>query len=568
MQQTAQKTAPKRLTALLFSLLLAVWLCAGALFPALPAYAADSFDWSGYLKKSADWYGTSEATALADQILSFQLSDGGWRKAMTDTSVTGSWGKSTTDNDATTSQITVLARVYAKTGTERYKTGCLRGIDLLLNGQYENGGWPQVFGDAGTYHAHITFNDGAMVRVLNIMQAVAAQSGDFAFLDADRAARAKTAVDKGVDCILKMQITSNGVKTAWCQQHDEFTLAPAPARAYELPSISASESVGVVNFLKALPNPGAEVVASINAAVAWMTAVQINGIKVVSTGDDKVVVEDASAGPIWARFYEIGTNKPMFVDRDGSVHDRLSELSQERRTGYAWYGSWPATLVKAGAVDNPNQEPIILNGTLLEKLTVADRANGADWSIATNLAVGDKVYGDRDFTFTALPDALMGAEWIRTACDSKTFAGDQGSFTATAAITVYAAVDTRLTATPAWLSDWTDTGTQCAMSNDVTFRVLTRDFSAGDTVTLGINSTSSGVVNYLVAVTAQSTTPPVGDINRDGVTDAADAALLQDYLLRRTDVLPDAAAADRSGDGVLDGTDLALLKQLLTNPAQ
>ena len=44
----------------------------------------------------------------------------------------------------------------------------------------------------------------------------------------------------------------------------------------------------------------------------------------------------------WARFYELGTDRPIYGDRDGEVHYTLEELSQERRDGYAWHGRWPA----------------------------------------------------------------------------------------------------------------------------------------------------------------------------------------------------------------------------------
>ena len=40
------------------------------------------------------------------------------------------------------------------------------------------------------------------------------------------------------------------------------------------------------------------------------------------------MVADPSAGPLWARFYEIGTNRPMFVGRDGIVHDHLADIEQ------------------------------------------------------------------------------------------------------------------------------------------------------------------------------------------------------------------------------------------------
>ena len=217
------------------------------------AFAGENdFQWSSYSKKDQSWWQGSEAAALADEMIAYQLSDGGWRKDMKN-ATTGSWNKSTIDNNATWGQIRFLANVYNATGIQKYKTSCLKGLDLLLNGQYSNGGWPQVFNDAGTYHAHITYNDSAMVQVLNIMLEVSQKKGAFAWVDSNYQSKANNAVDKGIKCILNTQIKINGTLTAWGQQHDENTLAPAGARAYELPSVCTSESVGVVDFLRALP---------------------------------------------------------------------------------------------------------------------------------------------------------------------------------------------------------------------------------------------------------------------------------------------------------------------------
>ncbi len=310
-----------------------------------------SYDWKSYLKQSEDWFKGDEAKAVAKDVLKYQLSDGGWRKDMANEEETGSWAKSTVDNDATTSQIKFLAKMYQHTGNKKYLNACLKGIDLLLNGQYSNGGWPQIFDDAGTYHAHITYNDGAMIHIMEIMRDVANKSGDFSFVSDEYSERAQVALEKGIRCILDTQIIVDGVKTAWCQQHDEFTLKPTSGRAYELASISASESVGIVNFLKGLPNKTDEIIDSVNSAINWMTEVQIYGIKVLNLTDDRVVIEDEDAGPIWARFYQIGTNTPIFVDRDGSLHYELAGISQERRAGYAWYGSWPKSLVEKGPIE-------------------------------------------------------------------------------------------------------------------------------------------------------------------------------------------------------------------------
>lgn len=317
--------------------------------------SAAQVDWGTYLNKDSAWYGSSDGIALAEEILNTQLSDGGWRKDSTVTE--GSWAKSTIDNDATWSQIRVLSRVYNATGTDKYRQGALRGIDLLINGQYENGGWPQVFGDPGTYHAHITYNDTAMVAVLRLLQEVADCSGDFTYVDSSYASRAAIAVHKGVECILNTQIKVNGELTAWGQQHDEFTLAPAGARAYELPSICTAESVGIVDFLRSLPEKDERIIRSINAAVTWFDAVKIEGKKWDWNADksDKVLT-DASGSTIWARFYDLQNSRPLFSDRDGKAYTDVTQISLERRTGYSWFGSWPAKNVKQGTIPLPGEE--------------------------------------------------------------------------------------------------------------------------------------------------------------------------------------------------------------------
>ena len=58
-----------------------------------------------------------------------------------------------------------------------------------------------------------------------------------------------------------------------------------------------------------------------------------------------MVVPDPAAPPLLARFYDINTNTPLFVGRDGKVKQHLSELAQERRTGYNWYAEFPEDLV-------------------------------------------------------------------------------------------------------------------------------------------------------------------------------------------------------------------------------
>ncbi len=350
----------KRSTKSAACILLAAGMVMSAAAPVLPGFNTDivasagdnDFSWSAYSSKSASWWAGSEAAALADEMIAYQLNDGGWRKDMK-TPSEGSWNKSTIDNNATWGQIRFLASVYNATGTQKYKTACLKGLDLLLNGQYSNGGWPQVFNDPGTYHAHITYNDTAMVAVLRVLLEVSQKSGAFAWVDSSYQSRAENAVNKGIDCILNTQIKINGTLTAWGQQHDEYTLAPAPARAYELPSVCTSESAGIVDFLRSLPDSkkSAAVVKSINAAVRWFDSVKIENYEWHWNSDksDKVLTYSPSS-VLWARFYDLQYSKPLFADRDGQAYTDVTQISLERRTGYSWYGTWCANNIKLGTL--------------------------------------------------------------------------------------------------------------------------------------------------------------------------------------------------------------------------
>ena len=101
-----------------------------------------------------------------------------------------------------------------------------------------------------------------------------------------------------------------------------------------------------------IERPSPEVVEAVEAAVDWFRKVAVNGVRVVTVADaslpggkDRRIVQDAGAKPVWARYYEIGTNKPMFIEQ-GVVKYTLAELSHSHRVGHGWIGGrWPAELL-------------------------------------------------------------------------------------------------------------------------------------------------------------------------------------------------------------------------------
>jgi PelA/Pel-15E family pectate lyase len=319
--------------------------------------------WKDCLNQPAAWYGSVEAIRIADNLLVYQRRNGGWPKNIDMAKALGpaeragvvdekDQADSTIDNQATYTQIRFLARVFAATHVDRFKAAALSGLDYLLAAQYPNGGWSQFFPLRPNYSRHITFNDDAMIGVMDVLREVSAGRAPFDWVDNTRRRLADGAVARGVKVILACQVRVNGKLTAWCAQHDEKTLRPAGARSYEHPSLSGRESVGIVEFLMGVERPDAPVVAAIEGAVAWLRSVQLSGIRVVRRASpvageraDAVAEQDASAPPLWARFYEIGSNRPIFSGRDGVVKYRLDEIEYERRANYSWYGTWPAELL-------------------------------------------------------------------------------------------------------------------------------------------------------------------------------------------------------------------------------
>jgi pectinesterase len=326
---------------------------------------------------------SAEDIRVAENILLYQRNVGGWPKNK-DMHLTLTKNQkeellklqsvgigATIDNGATVKELDFLSKIYEKVQDVRYKKAFLKGINYLIEAQYENGGWPQFYPlEKGDYSTQITYNDNAMVNVMNVMKAIAEKSDRFSIgLDDATILKAKTAFEKGVEIILKTQYKQNGVLTTWCAQHDEKTLLPAKARSYELPSLSGGESPGIVLLLMSIDNPSPEIINSIQSAVTWFNKVKIKGIRMEEFTNqqglqDRKVVSDEKAPALWARFYELENNRPFFCDRDGIKKYTIAEIGPERRNGYNWYTSGPQRVIDAYEKWQPKWAPeknVIMN---------------------------------------------------------------------------------------------------------------------------------------------------------------------------------------------------------------
>jgi PelA/Pel-15E family pectate lyase len=298
----------------------------------------------------AAWYGTPEARHVADNILSFQTPAGGWGKNVDRSGPVRQRGQhfvsfdgggeswnfvGTIDNDATITELRFLARVQAQMpGAEgnAYRAAFIRGVRYLLNAQYPNGGFPQIYPLQGGYHDAVTYNDDAFTNTVQLLREAAARQDSYAFVPEALAGEARAAVDKAIRVILSTQIVVDGVRTGWCQQHDALTLAPVGARNFEPIALASNESARLLVLLMQLPDPSPEVAAAVHAGAAWLKRTALPG-----------------AGGKWARFYDIKSMKPVFGDRDRSIHDTIDEISEERRKGYGWFVNGPEKALKAYA---------------------------------------------------------------------------------------------------------------------------------------------------------------------------------------------------------------------------
>jgi PelA/Pel-15E family pectate lyase len=332
------------------------------------------------LDRPSAWYAGAEARHVAANIVSFQTPAGGWGKNMDRSGPVRVPGQSwvphedlpanaredivsptpewryvgTIDNNATLDEMRFLARVQTqwpgKDG-DGPRASFLRGLAYLLEAQFPNGGWPQVYPLQGGYHDALTYNDDAMAQVLALLDDVADRKGDFAFVPAAQSAKAKAAYDRGIAVILVTQVQADGRATGWSQQHDALTLAPVGARNFEPAALSSNESARLLVVLMQQPSPSPQTIAAVHAGIAWLRSVAMRD-KVWTPAADatgiagKHLADKPGAGPIWARFYDMHTLKPIFGDRDKSIHDDVNDLSLERRNGYSWFSAAPAHAIE------------------------------------------------------------------------------------------------------------------------------------------------------------------------------------------------------------------------------
>ncbi|WP_426020534.1 pectate lyase [Brevundimonas sp. DWR2-3-1b1] len=335
------------------------------------------------LDRPAAWYGSAEARAVADAVVTFQTPAGGWSKNQ-DRSIARLPGQrfsndaetmeqnpanfdapadrfwtfvGTLDNNSTWTEMRYLAKVAARTPGaqgDAWRASVIKGVHYLLNAQYPNGGWPQIWPLEGGFHDSITFNDNAVAEAAMILRDVYKGAEGFDFVPAELKVRAGEATKKAIDVTLAAQVRqkdeSGGDRLlGWPQQVEPMRLVPTSARNYEPRSIASGETTDILIFLMGEPDPSPEVQAAIRGGVAWLEANRTYDKSFEMTDDGRKLIDKPGAGPIWSRNYDLVTGRPIFGDKDQTIHDDVNGISVGRRNGYSWWLAQPQTALDAYA---------------------------------------------------------------------------------------------------------------------------------------------------------------------------------------------------------------------------
>ena len=155
------------------------------------------------------------------------------------------------------------------------------------------------------------------------------------------------------------------------------------------------------------------------------------------------------------------------------------------------------------------QQRIIQNLDVKDTTQVGTSANTrADfWSIQANLQKGDVIFGDRMFKVADMPAKYEGAEWIRTAMDSKGYTGSplvefKVAESAVVVVALDARYDTNGIKPPSWLTGWVNTGNtikdDSSSTAPVIYNLYEKVFTADSIVSLESMKQTASVANYFI----------------------------------------------------------------------
>jgi PelA/Pel-15E family pectate lyase len=199
-------------------------------------------------------------------------------------------------------------------------------LDKLVAAQYPIGAWPQRFKKppdfskfpvkrasypeswskkwpGPDYQSHYTFNDNTIADAIDMMLEAARIYNEPRF---------RASAEKGGEFIRLAQMPDP--QPAWAQQYDA-EMHPAWARVFEPPAVTGGESQGIMRILMTLYRETGDrkYLEPIQRALEYLKR------SVVPRGDAEIF-RRIPPGPVVARFYELKTNKPLYITKGSRLN--------------------------------------------------------------------------------------------------------------------------------------------------------------------------------------------------------------------------------------------------------
>ena len=222
------------------------------------------------------------------------------------------YGNATFDDRVTPDAAMFLLRFYRMTHEAAYRKPVLEALDFVLKAQFENGAWPQRFplrneyahDGLPDYTSFYTLNDGAMLAAVELLLDAHETFADSRYFDSVR---------RAMGAIIAMQ--GPGDEAAWAEQHGP-DLRPIAARTHEPAGYVVRESRMAIFMLQEfyLRTGEARYLGPVPRCLDWF---------------DRINREAAAAKYPTPRYWEPGTNKPLYVVR-------TTELTPEGYGKYIW----------------------------------------------------------------------------------------------------------------------------------------------------------------------------------------------------------------------------------------
>jgi hypothetical protein len=213
------------------------------------------------------------------------------------------WGNATFDDAGTGEAAKLLLRLYVEKRDPKYKPALDKAIRFVLDSQYPLGFWPQRFPlqyefshhGLPDYTSYATFNDDVAGENIDFLVMCYQALGDSRVLEA---------ITRGMNAFLIAQ--QGPPQPGWSLQYT-LDVKPTAARTYEPRSLATHTTATNIGLLLRFYRLTGDrkYLARIPEALDWLEGLTLlPGV--------------ATAGRTHPTFIELGTNRPLYVHREGS----------------------------------------------------------------------------------------------------------------------------------------------------------------------------------------------------------------------------------------------------------